>query len=264
MRIRISPNKKEKNSEEWKFASKILESFPGGSNSVLMVHASFSSYSKAGLEANKFCNGLLSILNGGTLLMPTMTWRTVNLKQPVFDEMKTPSHVGILSELFRLNYATNRSLHPTHSVAGIGPLSQVLLGSHQNGTTPCASNSPYGLMREYDAYALFLGNLGLEVCTAIHHCEEVMAPNIYVLPHSKCERYLLRDRKGTALEVETRRHKKLERDFNKFEQELETLGGLIHGDTNSLNWMLVSLNYLYRLVFEKLSLNVKATLKGEN
>lgn len=264
MRSGIAPKKKDKDSEEWKLASKILESFPGGSNSVLIVHASFSSYSKAGLEANEFCNGLLSAVNGGTLLMPTMTWRTVTPEQPVFDEMQTPSHTGILSEVFRLNYSTNRSLHPTHSVAGVGPLSQVLLGSHHEGTTPCASNSPYGLMRDYDAYACFLGNLGLEVCTAIHHCEEVMAPDLYVLPHSQRERYLLRDRKGIALEVETRRHKKLNRNFEKFEPTLETLGGLMRSETNNLNWMLVSLNCLYRLVFKKLSENHSATLWAEN
>jgi len=256
-------------SEEQKLVSKILESFPGGTNSVLIVHASFSSYSKAGLEANKFCNCLLSTMNGSTLLMPTMTWRTVTPEQPVFDEKQTPSHTGILSEVFRLNYSTNRSLHPTHSVAGAGPLSQILLGSHHKGTTPCASNSPYGLMRDYDAYALFLGNagsigLGLEVCTAIHHCEEVMAPLLYVLPHSQSERYLLRDRNGFTIEVETRRHKKIKRNFKKFESTLESLGGLIIGETNELNWMKVSLNCLYRLVFNELSINPGATLCEEN
>ena len=64
---------------------------------------------------------LLGHLSGGTLVMPTMTWRTVTPDRPVWDELATPSHTGVLTEVFRTRYATARSIHPTHSVAACGP-----------------------------------------------------------------------------------------------------------------------------------------------
>ncbi len=107
--------------------------------------------------------------------MPTMTWRTVTPDSPDFDELATPSHTGILTEIFRTTMAQARSLHPTHSVAGCGANVSSILGGHHLDDTPCAANSPYGRMRRFDAWVLLLG-VGLEKCTAIHHAEEMVDP----------------------------------------------------------------------------------------
>src|SRR5471030_222268 len=99
----------------------ILEGFGVPRNGVLVVHSAIATLSRQGLRAEGIIEAFLAHMAGGNLFMPTMTWRTVLPDKPLWDELKTPSHTGILSEIFRTRYATGRSLHPTHSVAGVGP-----------------------------------------------------------------------------------------------------------------------------------------------
>src|SRR5262249_44246262 len=144
-----------------------------------------------------------------------MTWRTVTPAQPVWDEIDTPSHTGVLSELFRTRHSIARSIHPTHSVAGWGPHATSLLSRHQFDRTPVSANSPYGLMRDYDTHILLIG-VGLESCTAIHLPEETINADLYVLPPETAELYECRDRHGKTHQVWIRRHRRLERDFPRF------------------------------------------------
>ncbi|MCX7153256.1 MAG: AAC(3) family N-acetyltransferase, partial [Proteobacteria bacterium] len=139
-------------------------------DAVLVVHSAIAGLSRQGFRAESIIESLLEYLDAGTLLMPTMTWRTVTPQNPIFDEIATPSHTGVLSEIFRTQYATARSLHPTHSAAAYGAAARPLLAAHHLGDTPVPSTSPYGLMRDYPAHILMMG-VGLECCTAIHHPE---------------------------------------------------------------------------------------------
>ncbi len=246
---------------EYQFVKKCLKNMQKGENSVLVIHSSFSSLSKLGFSAARFCDGLIRESEDSTILMPTMTWRTVTPEENVFSELETPSHTGILTEIFRLKYATHRSLHPTHSVAGRGRLSKRLLSTHNEGTTPCADNSPYGIMKDYNSYVLLVGGVGLEVCTAIHHLEEVFAEDIYVEPIENGESYILIDRWEHEHHVQTRRHKKVERDFNKFFAKLKIDSEYFCGQVESIPWKLISLNALYRVVSSELRHNLRGTLK---
>ncbi|CAK0751948.1 Aminoglycoside N(3)-acetyltransferase [uncultured Gammaproteobacteria bacterium] len=234
----------------------------GPREGVLIVHSAFRSLSRQGVKAEAFCAALLDALFGTTLLMPTMTWRSVTPAAPVFDEMATPSHTGILTEVFRTRFASHRSLHPTHSVAGAGPLAALLLGTHHQGTTPCAGNSPYGLIRDYPTLILMLGT-GMETCTAIHHAEEVMASELYVEPPEWAEAYRLIDRTGKVHPVLTRRHRRLPRDFPALVPILEQSGRLLRGRSLGLNWLLFSAGDLYQLVFSRLSQCRAATLRKD-
>lgn len=232
-------------------------------NAVLLVHSAFRALSRRGALAEAVCEAFLDRLGGrGTLLMPTMTWRTVTPDRPVFDEMTTPSHTGALTEVFRGHYATSRSLHPTHSVAGAGPLASFLLSLHHEGTTPCAANSPYGLMRDWPATVLMLG-VGLESCTAFHHAEEVVAPDLYLQPIEAAESYTLTDRHGERHAVRTRRHRRVRRDFPAFRSRLEEGGFLVAGQIEGVDWLRVSLAGLYQVVFAALIERRDATLSND-
>jgi len=238
----------------------ILRSRPVTRDGVLIVHSAFARLSRAGLRAERFCEALIDAMPGGTVLMPTMSWRTVTPASPVFDELATPSHTGVLTEVFRVGCATHRSLHPTHSVAGIGPLASALLSTHHLGSTPCPGGSPYGLIREYDAAILLLG-VGLECCTAIHHPEEMIAPDLYVRPPEEAEEYTLVDREGRSRVVKTRRHQRLPRDFPKFAEPLRAVGGLSEGVApGDTPWTLIGARELYRLLFTALARRRDATL----
>src|SRR5579871_184829 len=114
---------------------------PGG---ALLFHSSFGPLSKQGFLAERVLEAFMGYLDGGTLLSPTLSWREVSPDRPVFDELTTRSNLGTLNEVFRTAFAERRSLHPTHSVAGAGPLACRLLSKHSNDDTrPCAPESPW-------------------------------------------------------------------------------------------------------------------------
>lgn len=238
----------------------ILQRFRVPRDGVLVVHSAIGLLSRQGFRAEAIIEALLDHVAGGNLFMPTMTWRSVTLSNPVWDEMKTPSHTGVLTEIFRTRYATARSIHPTHSVAGSGPAAPLLLSRHHVDSTPVSGNSPYGLMRDYDAYVLMIG-VGLECCTAIHLPEEIVNAELYVRPPGETELYQCRDRHGVLHAVRTRRHPRLDRDFPQFTRPLAERGLLETGDIQECPYTIVALRDLLRHVFAALLTNPNATLR---
>ncbi|MCB0115407.1 MAG: AAC(3) family N-acetyltransferase, partial [Caldilineaceae bacterium] len=107
---------------------------------VVMVHASFRSLGIA--DPEWIIGALLATLgDSGTLLMPALSYA----QQPphVHDTRSTPSCVGFLPEYFRRRAGTLRSLHPTHSVCGVGAQASSWLGDHREDNTPCGPHSPF-------------------------------------------------------------------------------------------------------------------------
>jgi aminoglycoside 3-N-acetyltransferase len=239
----------------------ILGDFGVPRDGVVVVHSAIGVLSRRGYRADNMIERLLDLVPDGGLLMPTMTWRTVTPDQPAWDEMATPSHTGVLSEVFRKCYSTGRSIHPTHSVAGCGPKAQPLLMRHHLDDTPVSINSPYGLMVVDAAYILLLG-VGLESCTAIHLAEETVAPDIYLRPPAQSELYECRDRYGRIHWVRTRRHRRLDRDFPRFAAPLEAEGLLKTGNLEGCRYAVVALRDLLDAVFAALSADRHATLRG--
>jgi len=237
----------------------ILQGFGVPSEATLIVHSAIAQLSRQGFRAEAIVEALLEHVATGNLFMPTMTWRTVTPQNAHWDELATPSHTGVLGEMFRTRYATARSIHPTHSVAGWGPAAPTLLARHQIDNTPVSGNSPYGLMRDYDAYVLMVG-VGLECCTAIHLPEEMIAADIYVRPPDRAELYQCRDRNGIVHAVWTRRHWRLNRDFPQFARPLSANGLLQSGDIQGCPYTIVALRDLLREVFAALIANPRATL----
>jgi aminoglycoside 3-N-acetyltransferase len=226
---------------------------------VLFVHSAFRRLSAAGFRAEAFIEGLIDYMSAGTLAMPAMTWRVVTPANPWFDEIETASHVGILAELFRRQYATHRSLHPTHSVAACGRRAAELTAAHHLSDTPCALSSPYGKARQTDAHVVLLG-IGLERCTAIHHAEEIAAPDIYLVPTDAAEPYWLRDRTGGVHAMRLRRHLRLNRDFPQFAAPLARAGLLRQGEICGLPWQAVAQKDLLDEIFAALERNPRAII----
>jgi aminoglycoside 3-N-acetyltransferase len=238
----------------------ILQRFGVPRDGVLVVHSAIGLLSRRGYRAEVLIESLLDYLADGNLFMPTMTWRTVTLAHPFWDEMATPSHTGVLTEIFRTRYAVARSIHPTHSVAGWGPAAPRLLSRHHVDSTPVSGNSPYGLMRDYDTHVLMIG-VGLECCTAIHLPEEVVNAELYVRPPNEAELYQCSDRHGVVHAVRTRRHPRLDRDFPQFSRPLAERGLLETGNIGGCPYTIVALRDLLRNVFAALIENPRATLR---
>ena len=240
------------------------ELFKGGGlnpDGLLVVHSAFSKLSRAGLRAERFIDALLSKVSDGTLMMPAMTWRTVTDEHPYFDELETPSITGILSETFRTQYATHRSIHPTHSVSAKGVRAEYLVNNHEKCLTPCPPESPFGRLEDEDAHILLLG-VGFESCTVIHCWEEEIAPDFYLRPEYEANIYYCRDRHAVTHEVKARRHYRLDRDFTKFSHILEENGKLRHGEINQTKWQHFKVRDLKNIVVSALQKDYKATLAG--
>jgi aminoglycoside 3-N-acetyltransferase len=143
---------------------------------AVLVHASLSAFGGVPEGPETVIKGLLRALGaGGTLLMPALSYRYVDSNQPVFDVSRTPSCVGAIPEFFRLRLGTRRSVHPTHSVCGVGSEVDRYLGDHQKDDTPCGPHSPYRRLRELGGQVAFLG-CGLRPNTSMHGVEEIAEP----------------------------------------------------------------------------------------
>lgn len=143
---------------------------------VLLVHSSLSAMGYVPGGAETAIQGLLQVLGpGGTLLMPALSYEIVTPENPIFDVRRTPSNVGAVPEFFRTRPGTRRSVHPTHSVCGVGPLAEALLGEHILDATPCGPHSPFRRLRDVGGQILMLG-CGLEPNTSMHGIEELVEP----------------------------------------------------------------------------------------
>ncbi len=150
---------------------------PGG---VLLVHSSLSALGYVPGGAETVIQGLLRVLGpDGTLLLPALSYEHVTAERPIFDVRHTSSNVGAIPEYFRTRAGTRRSVHPTHSVCGIGPLRDALLTDHHLDTTPCGPHSPFHRLPQYDGQILMLG-CGLCPNTSMHAIEEIAeAPYVF-------------------------------------------------------------------------------------
>ncbi len=143
---------------------------------VALVHSSLSSLGHVPGGAEAVIRGLLQALGPeGTLLMPALSYEHANAAHPYFDVSRTPSNVGLIPETFRARPGTLRSVCPTHSVCGVGPLAAQLLGEHHLDDTPCGAHSPYRLLPEHNGQIVFLG-CNPRRNTSMHSVEEVVVP----------------------------------------------------------------------------------------
>jgi aminoglycoside 3-N-acetyltransferase len=205
------------------FVTSILSKLGVEPGSTLLFHSSFSKLSKQGYLAEDFLEGVLEFLKDGTLALPTLSWREVSPSQPNWNELNTRSNVGILSEVFRTKFADRRSLHPTHSVASIGQNTDFLLEDHHLDIRPCSEKSPWGRLETLNAQILLM-DVDMDTCTLLHHLEETYAPDIFL--KREIESYICESKDLSLIEVKTRRHRKLYRNFYKFRDLLERAGQL--------------------------------------
>jgi aminoglycoside 3-N-acetyltransferase len=192
---------------------------PGG---VALVHSSFRALGPVPGGAETVVPGFLHALGPeGTLLMPALSYVYVNARQPLFDVLNTPSNVGYLPEFFRTRFGTLRSLHPTHSVCGVGPRAVELLAHHELDTTPCGPHSPFSRLRDVAGQVCFLG-CWLRPNTSMHAVEEHVLPPYLFGPEIT---YRLREPNGYEREQVYRAH-----GFAVYRQRYDRLADLLGPD----------------------------------
>jgi aminoglycoside 3-N-acetyltransferase len=162
---------------------------------ILMVHCSYNSLTPMYRDdPRKLLKTFLRITGPDrTLAMPAfffgapekyyLDYYRVN---PLFNVRRTPSQMGIVSELFRHLSVVLRSLHPTHSVCALGPLAEELTRSHHLSSAECGPLSPFGVMARYKTVILGVGTEYYRSLTQVHAIEDHMGPD-FPIPREREE-----------------------------------------------------------------------------
>lgn len=74
-----------------------------------------------------------------------------------FDVNRSPSVMGMLSEIARRHPSAKRSLHPTNSIVAIGKNAEWLVESHHEDIYPCGLKSPYYKLMELNGKIIGIG-----------------------------------------------------------------------------------------------------------
>lgn len=163
----------------------------------ILIHSAFSSLGARGKAApDKVIEGLrIAVGEEGNVLFPALSFGYVTADNPVFDVEITKSCIGFLPEYFRKNYASSRSLNPTHSVCGVGKDIEYLLQDHVRDDSPLGKNSPFRRLKDKKGKILMVG-CGLGPNTFMHAVEEQAEP-----AYSRCGRLLFKiiDRKNNVI-----------------------------------------------------------------
>jgi len=174
---------------------------PGG---VLLVHSSLSALGWVPGGPETVIQGLLQALGPeGTLLVPALSFDIVTPEHPVFDVRTTPSCIGAIPEHFRTRPGSLRSVHPSHSVCGVGRRASELLANHELDRTPVGAHSPFRRLRDVGGQLMFLG-CGMGPNTSMHGIEELAEAPYLFRPYTVTYQITLHD--GSSMTATHRRH----------------------------------------------------------
>jgi len=142
----------------------------------------------------------------GAIMMPTIPFTRTAVEYvsagAMFDVQRTPSRVGLLTELFRRSGGVLRSLHPTHPVAVWGRDAAELVEGHAGAETPCGPGTPYAKLLDHDGKIAFLG-VPIDVLTFFHTIEALLERDMPFSPFTQ-QVYEVRCRDGSGHEAVVR------------------------------------------------------------
>lgn len=116
-----------------------------------------------------------------TLVMPAFYFGAPGSKgafdtfqaQPRFDLRRTPSQMGLATELFRRLPGVVCSRHPVYRMAALGPLAAELTAGHEHAVHPAGLGTPFEFMARHNARIIGIGK-PMQVLTQAHHVEGAM------------------------------------------------------------------------------------------
>lgn len=142
---------------------------------LVQVHSSLSAFGHVAGGADTVVDALLETVGpAGTVMMPTFNHGAAEL----FDVRATPSVNGAITEALRKRPEAHRSVHPTHPLAAIGPLAEVLTRDHLGAGT-FGLQSPLGKLAAMGGKILLLG-VGMNVNTMAHIGETLYGVTCFI------------------------------------------------------------------------------------
>lgn len=122
----------------------------------LVLHSSYRSLGEVEGGPPTVIDALLEAIGpAGNLMLPTFNY-TRPLPEPCYDPAVTPARTGVIVELGRQRPGALRSLHPTHSVAVLGPDAAELIKGHLDHRA-LGIGSPLDKLAQMGGKVLLLG-----------------------------------------------------------------------------------------------------------
>jgi aminoglycoside 3-N-acetyltransferase len=133
---------------------------------LLLAHSSLRSFGRVEGGAITVAKALLdSVSPGGTVVVPTFNYGSLP-----YDPATTQSLTGAVTGAFWRLPGAQRSRHPTHSFAAMGPLATEILAGHENVET-LGRGSPLWKVQQRDGWVLLIG-CDHRASSMIHVAEE--------------------------------------------------------------------------------------------
>lgn len=188
-------------------------------NGVLFVQCSYNDLVTYSGTPYELVSALRELVGPqGTLLMPTYSTNEQDTTCRPFDVLREPTYTGIIPELFRREEGVIRSLHPWHSICGLGPRAKELLDGHENCIYGDGPDSPFDRMRKINAQTLCLGMVANPDRHSFMHWVEDIDPEKYPTKvHIGPVDCVVRDAEG----------KEIQRQFYRRRPEIRKRGRLI-------------------------------------
>lgn len=164
---------------------------------TIFVHSAYSSLSRApgGVEGGPqtVVDAILEVVGkNGTLIMPTFSYDF--LKGIPWDIRSSPSQMGALTEIVRLDPRAKRMFHPIYSMSAIGRHADEL-AAHRS--SDCFGETTiFKKFRDWDAKILIIGLAYSKSITFLHHCEQA----------AEVDYRFLKEFKGIAIDNEGKPH----------------------------------------------------------
>jgi aminoglycoside 3-N-acetyltransferase len=201
---------------------------------ALLVHSGFKRVSGFVGTPSDVIECLLQVVGSdGHLLMMSMPYRGASQRyaanDPLFDVRRTPSAVGIISEIFRRRSDVRRSLSPFHPVVAHGPLAAWLTADHDQCLFSCGKGSPFERFLQLEGKVLFY-DAPYTSLTFMHYVEDRFREHLPV-PLYEAEPAVLRVIDGAGRDM-TVRHAyfseaaRARRNFSPVQQILQQEGAL--------------------------------------
>ncbi|MDD3694695.1 MAG: AAC(3) family N-acetyltransferase [Lentisphaeria bacterium] len=146
----------------------------------VFLHSSASAFGYLQGGEKSVIDAFLQVIGAaGTLLLPCFTTPfncfegSINKNrryQPYDAEDPAQVRVGLIAQAFLAYPGVYRSAHPSHSVAGLGPLAQDCLQAQREDSPPCAEDSAFAKLVEHKGKIVYFG-CGLAPSTFLHYLE---------------------------------------------------------------------------------------------
>jgi aminoglycoside 3-N-acetyltransferase len=145
--------------------------------SIVFIHSSVDNLNIA-FDSFRLLEILLETVGEeGTLVFPCwhFTYRAEEYlrSDKVFDVRRSPSALGMLSEMARRYPDAKRSLHPINSIVAIGKHADTITGSHHTDIYPCGEKSPYYITMQLGCIIAGIG-VNANFMSFVHCPEDVI------------------------------------------------------------------------------------------